>query len=513
MRERLASWLALLAVLVMAVAVVGLDAVVGEPATSPGRAVRTSADPVAGSWVCGVGSADDGRRLTHVLVPPGTPDGPPADVEIERFTEGERDVDQRPPLAAGFDERITFRAAEDELSASIVRWRGAPTALWREWNLEDDDDLPDSTVAGPCAQSSSPTWIVPGMSTEGGDEARLRLANPFGSAATLGIRFLTPDGEVGPLALGNLTVPAGSVREVVVNEVLPEEADLAAFVDVVTGRLSVEGIQITRPAIGGVAGASLLAAAQAPAEQWTVPWIADTSPASSWLWIANPGSQPATVELTFHTDDGGVVPTGLAEAGVPAGQVRRVDVTGTLPDDVGVVAVTARSNGVPVVISAGTRLVRDEVSRTGLVVQLGATAPDDLWMVAGTARYVRQEELHVVNPTGVAAQVDVALLVGTEQVEPSALQDVAVPAGSSRTLPLTEHVGDGGWTALVSATEGEVVVGRVARTPEDDGPLRLVVAPAQPSSSWEASDSGLDADASTRLVRQLRTSLGLGERR
>lgn len=512
MSDRVLGWLTVVALLVTAVGVLGVDYVVDEPSAPAPRVVRSGGDAVGGSWVCGVGTTGSGRQVTTVVARPGGAGAAPTQVEVDRFVEGERTLRVLPTLAGGSDVRTTVHGSEDELTASWIRWRGRPAAAWREWHLEDDEDLPDATIAGPCAAPSSPGWVVPGLSTLGGDEARLRLSNPFRSAATLAVGFLTPDGEVRPLALENLTVPAGAVREIVIDEVLPEEADLSALVEVVSGRLSVEGLQIARAEIGDVDGGSLLAAAPAPAEAWTIPWVTDAEDASSWLWVANPSERPAAVELILHTADGGVVPAGLAEAGVPPGSLRRVDLTGTLPEDVEVVGLTARSNGVPVVVSAATRLTSDDVARTGTAVQLGVSTPDDTWIVAGTAAQERAEELHVVNPTAAPAIVDVTVFDGTELNQPSSLQNVEVPAGSHRILSLSEDVEGVAWTAFVTAADGEVVVGRVGRTLDEDTSVRLVAVPGQPSSAWAAHGSGLAGDVTEGLVRQLRTSLGVGER-
>lgn len=473
--------------------------------------IVAATDPVGGSAVCGVGDTEDGEDLLVVASRPTSGRAGPAQLEVERFTDGTVEVTEVPPVFPGAAASETLDD-EAELSGTSVTWRDAPATVWREWSLEGVGDLPDATVAGSCAAPSSDRWIIPGMSTDGGNEARLRLTNPFGSAATVAVGFLTPDGVAEPLVLRNLSVPAGSVREIVVNETLPEEPDLTAIVEVASGRMSVEGVQLARSAIGGVDGASLLAAAPAAAEAWTMPWVSDGAVSSSWLWIANPGERTAAVELSFHTPAGGELPNGLAEVSVPPGEMRRVDLEGTFPQEVRTAAVTARTNGTPIVVSAGTQLAPEDPAGSAVAVQLGA-ATDASWVVSGGPARDRSEQLHLSNPTGAAAVVDVALFNGVVSSAPSALQDVEVAAGSSVVLDLTQELdGRSVWSAFVTASSGEIVVGRVGRSTADDAPLRLVAAPGVPSAAWASRQGGLAAAERDGLVRGVRTSAGVDGR-
>jgi hypothetical protein len=564
MRDRRGPIAAVLAVLT-AGAVLAADTYAPPPLTPPEPAVVVaSGEPVGGNVVCGVGSGA-GDELTLVAARPIGGGSRPAQVDLQRFSEGTLNLETEPSIFPGAAVGTTYTDDEDELTGSWVAWRDAPVTGWREWRLEDHEDLPDATVAGACAAPSSDRWLIPGMSTEGGDEARLRLTNPFPGAATVAIGFLTPEGAAEPLVLRNLTVPARSVREIVVNDTLPEQADLTAVVEVASGRMSVEGVQLSRSAIGGIDGASLLQAAPDVAEEWTVPWVSDGTSSSSWLWIANPGQRTAPVQLTLHTPDGGELPEGLAEVSVPPGEMRRVDLSGTFPDGVRTAAVTARSNGAPVVVSAGTMLTNDEPARTGIAVQLGAMAPDRSWVISGTAAGARNEQLHVVNPTGTDAVVNVALFNGVASQQPAELQDIEVGAGSSVVLELDEVLDERSlWSAFVTTSSGTVVVGRVGRQDgseldpgsaesddedvdgadadedgedgadaDEDGedaggdadededvdgsggtpgvaPLRLVAAPGIPSAAWSANGAGLASVATEGLVRDLRTATGVG---
>lgn len=517
--------------------------------------------------------ADELPRPTLITARPGPTGAGPAALELELLADGDRTTSTLPDVFPGADVREAV-GQTDAFGAAWLRWRERPVVSTREWRLEDVDELPAATVAGGCATASAEPHLVPGFSTSDGADARLRLSNPFGSAATVAVSFVTPTGEERPVGLRNLSVPARSVREVPINRTLPERDDLAARVEVVSGRVAVEGLQVTRAEVGGVDGATLLTSTVTPAEDWTIPWVADRAAAdapegedapedddaaegedapededaaededtpeeddapeddddgapedgdatdeeetraeriadgaASWLWILNPNEGTASVELSYHTPDGGAVPEGLAEVSVAPGELRRIDLSGTLPDGVDEVGVTARSNGVPIVVSSGTHLTAEEPDDTGSTVQLGAQ-PDANWVVSGGTMRGRSEQLRIVNPGSSAAQLDIGLFNGVASIGPDELQELELAAGSATTVTLDEHLEDAsGWTAFVTATGSEVAVSRLGHDLE--GPLHLTAVPGIPSSTWSGDDSGLRGVFTDGLARQLRTGPGV----
>ncbi len=512
-----------------------------EDAGDPGDEGAAAPDDDGGVPAGDVGATAGGSPTLITARPDRTGAGP-ASLDLAELVDGQRTVTELPDVFPSADVRATPDAMDD-LGAVQVQWRGGPAVTTREWRLEGDD-LPEAIVAGPCAQASAEPHMIPGMSTVGGDEARLRLINPFESAASVAVAFVTPTGREEPVALRNLSVPARSVREVPVNQTLPERDDLAAVVEVASGRVAVEGLQVSRAAIGGIDGATLLRATTEPAEEWTVAWVVDdvdgiaddpeddpaeedvaeedvaddaddaagagADAATSWLWILNPSERTASVGLTLHTEDGGEVPAGLAEVSVGPDELRRIDLSGTFPEGVGQAAITARSNGVPIVVSGVAQIGADDPARSGRAVQLGAL-PDDEWVVSAVREGEREEQLRLVNPGSEPAVVDVRLFNGVATVRPGHLQAVSVPAGSTRSLELGEDLGDTArWSAFVTTSQGEIVVGRVGRDVE--GPLRLTALPGAPSASWAAFDSGLTAVFGDGLSRRLGTGLGLDTR-
>ncbi|MEX2549143.1 MAG: DUF5719 family protein [Nitriliruptoraceae bacterium] len=530
--------------------VLGLDPLVGavEPLPEPQVDTR-SVEPVAGSSLCTVGvggvgapptelpdlpaaeepgddtdedgedgedgeeDGEDGEEApvdepeptaTIIAARPGGPGATPAQLERIELDDGEATARSMSNAFPGADTRFTAHGS-DEPAATWLRWREAPVAIGREWRISGVEGLPDATVAGGCAASSAGTHVIPGLSTAGGDDARIRLANPHRSAASVAVRFAVPGAPESPLALQNVSVPPNSVREVVVGDTLPEREDLAAIVEVRTGRLAVEGIQVARAAIGGVSGASLLAATTEPAEDWTIPWLLDDDDAEGWLWIVNTGERTAPVELTLHTPDGGQVPDGLAEVSVPPGELRRVDLTGTFPEEVREVGVTARSNGIPIVVSGGVIRTADDPARTAYSIQLGGQS-DPAWVLSGTGVSERREELRLVNPEAEPAVVNIALFDGFLSDEPEGLQGIEVPPGSTRVIDLSDQLtATARWSAFVEASEGRIVVGRVG-SDGGEGPLHLAAVPGIASATWRAEGVGLAPVQRPGLLTRLGTT-------
>ena len=506
--SRRTTFLVLVLSLAVALGVYAADLLV-EPVVpdAPTSAAVAAVEPEAGGWVCPVGDAREGTEMVTTVARPPSNSDTPSDVEVFSIGGGQRTLEQSSQLFDG--SALTHATTAGEDTAVAVDWRSGPAVVQREWAIGSEaDDLPPGIVAGACIEPFSDRWMVPGMDTSGGAQAVLRVANPFPSDATIAIGFVAPEGPLQPLALRNLSVRARGTLEIDVNEFLPERPDLAAVVTVASGRVGVEGYQLVRSAIGGVDGASPLAAATEASESWTVPWIVDGDDLASWLWVYNPGERQALVELTYHTPDGGIVPDGLAEVVVEPGQLRRVDLRGTLPEDRNVVAVSARSDGAPVVVSAANELRSDDAQRTGFAVQLGVAAPDASWTVSGGATTGRVEQLHISNPGGSPATLSVGLFSGVTIQRPDELQGVTIEPGAQRVIDVDDVLGDvGAWTAFVTASAGEVVVGRVGSAEVDR--RNLVAVPGVPSSAWRTESSGQPVVRDDGLLTRYATSLGI----
>ncbi|MEX1177462.1 MAG: DUF5719 family protein [Nitriliruptor sp.] len=485
----MASPIAALALLVTTLALVGVVGVVTDPVEEEVATpevppeLQVGADAVSGRAVCAVGDARAGTATEIDVVRPGVAGDAPATAEVSSFGEGDAEPLATTRLFPGAASRTSVEG--DEAEASEVRWAGGPVATLRHWRLGGEEDLPAGTAAGPCvATTAATTWTIPGLTTEGGGEARLRIANPHGTGATVAVGFLTPEGPEDPTRLRNVSVGPWETVELELNEYLPEQPDLAVVVEVASGRVAVEGVQLTRSAIGGVDGVSLLQAATEPSQVWTVPWIIAGEGRSSWLWIANRTDRSAPVELSYHTADGGAVPELLSEVSVPPNTVRRIDLADTLPEGQNGLALTARSDGVPVTVSGTARIVADDPADTGFAVQLGAPASDRVWTVSGNGRPGRTEQLRLINPGSEPVRVDGTLWTGSQASQPPELAGLEVAPGAQLTVPLGDLLqGAPSWSLTVRATSGDLVTALVS-SGDPDGPRHLVATTGAPSAWW-----------------------------
>ena len=509
---------AVLAGLVVAVDVT-VDPPVGAPGAEPDAAappgaeaddaapVDAEADPAevepeaGGAWTCAVGDGRDGTEVAVTAIAPDAETEDPARVRFDPFTDGDVEPGQPLTLAPGTGESLPL---EGEGTATFARWQDHPVAVFRRWRLTGEEDLPPGRAEGPCLAEDAEQWWIPGMSTAGGHEARVRLANPYETDATVAVRLLTPEGPVEPTVLQNLTVLSRSTTEIEINEHLPERDDVGVDVQVIAGRAAAEGYQLVHQAIGDVDAVSLLAATPRPSTTWTVPWVAEDDDRHSWLWLLNPGDRPAPVELTLHGADGDVAPEGLAEVTVEPGQLRRIDLRGAFPERLSSAALTVRADAEPVIASGTVRLEADEPTDSALPVQLGAQ-PSDSWVVAGGPTEGRTEQLRLVNPGQETVEVDVALWNGEQTLRPDDLTGVEVDPGALVTLPLAGELGDvEQWGAFVEARDrGQLVVGHVGQGGPDA--RELVAGPGASSAVWSPAGPTPPSRSEPGLTQRLGT--------
>ncbi len=487
----------------------------------------------SGSWTCPLAGLEGGADAHLVAAAPPGDSGIAADVTYDQVLDG--DV-QRVARTAAFHEQAIgttwpgVRSAVDGGEAGLVaRWRRQPAAIGRWWQLRADQG-PGGILSAPCIAGTSSTWVVPGVSTAGGAEASLVLANPFASDASVVVTLALPDGPQQPVLLENVVVPAQSVTRLRLNEHAPEQRDLGVVVRTRSGRVVVEALQSVNAAIGGIEGVTVVPAAMAGGDAWTVPWLsaeprpageepvdpgADRAPIgdgdgadgddeelptadpvrvddltgdhSSWVWVTNVGDDDAVLLLTLHGPDGSELVDTFDEPVLPPGAVRRIPLDGLLPPGAPRVGITVASeNGVPIVAGVATQVADDDEDRTGLSVQLGAPATDRVWVVPGESPVDRRLVLAVVNNGGEPATVALSLWTEAGIVRPAEVQELVLAPGAQQLVDLTDVVAPGmdSQVVFVRAVAGQVVAGRVAWAPDEDDDLSLVAHLGVPSAVW-----------------------------
>jgi hypothetical protein len=479
-------------------------------------------DPAAGAWACAIGDDRPATRVSVLTtaVPQVVPEGAPAGSVEGRAAfstvAGEREAIRVVPLAPG--KHVAVAVGVEEGAGQWVGWADLPVTAWREWEVSGSPDLPGGRVAGGCPAPGAATWVLPGLATDGGNESRVVVTNPFDSDATVAVRFVTTDGPLEPLALRNVSVPGATTREIVVNEHVPQRGDVAAVVTVGAGRVAVEGYRTARAAIGGVRGIGIVQASTEAAEVSTVPWVREGGEASADLWLMNPGARDADeVEVTVHTAAGGQSVAVDDDLRVPAGALVRVPLAGALPIGIAQGAVTVRSDAAPLHVAVSVVVRGAEPAATGIATVAGQREDDDRWVVSGTTLAGRDEALVIVNRSSEDAVVVVGLdavsASDTSLVRQQSLLATAVdvPAGGVVRLPVTTSADDvTSWSASVVAVVGRVVVARVGTGGES---LDLVAVPGIPSWAWSPPVADLTSRPRDGLGRRLGTAAGVALRR
>lgn len=438
----------LVMVFALLVPVLGVTDVPGVTSTSQRVLPVERVTPVAGGSVCVTGA--DGENPTGDVLLLAAPVADEGDVDavarallLTRQTEGEERAFA--PLPAG-----GFAHLPVELGAegwSWVGWADHPTTAWQEWRTAGAPGRPSGRVTARCLSAEPPVQTLLGLRTDGGNEAVLRLANPFAADATFAVTFVTPSGVSEPIGLRNVSVRSGTRVSIRLNDHVPEEADVAAIVTVGAGRLAVQGLQRSVAELEGIEGLAAVLPIAAPATTWSFPWVATGPGVEGSLWVLNPEPRAVSVQLTVHTASGATVPdTDRVEVG--PGALVRVDATTLAVDPSGVVGVTLRSETTGILAAAGAAYVDDDPARTGLVRSEGAPVPDGSWAIAGLAEQGRTSVVHVLNlgEAEVAPRVTLTTLMRAIRPTPEPAADApadpdTAEASSPDTSPDDSPVG------------------------------------------------------------------------
>ena len=443
-----------------------------DPVEQP-EALRAGAAACAALSTGGEGAVD---ALTLTGPVPEPLDG--EDVSAELSTSADGEVVARAAVGAG----VVSTAVVDDLSAPLLslRWRTAPVVLGRTWQVPAGDDRPGGRVQGSCPEQADDRWFVPGVATAGGAAAQLHLANPFEGTATARVSFTTPAGRLEPTRLQNVVVPARSSVSLDLGEFAPEEPDLGVVVELDAGRVVVEAVQSLSPAIGGVAGASLVPATRGPAEVWTVPHLRVAEDTTSWLWVTNPGDVPADVRLSLQTADGPLVPPegGLV---VGPGTTERLDLGAVLPPGEPVGVTLRSTSDAPVVVSGVTVTGADDPARSGVAVveALAGEGSDAVQVQVGSdVDEEREAQLHVTNLTTEPATYDVRVVTAAGEQAPPELQGLTLAPGTRAGHDLTAQVAGPVHAVLLEPSQGRVAGVLLSRN--GSGPLELVLSTLRP---------------------------------
>lgn len=352
----------------------------------------------------GLASGSDQRRTAAVSVLPGGSDTAEArtvDVEVE-------------PRG-----RVLLKPSEEVPGA---RWVGAVV------EVDGTDVVVEQILAAKegdvgrsaCLTRTSSSWLVPHGATRSaveGERFIVMLLNPFPDIAVADIELVA---DVGRDTIDGLVVPAQRVVAVDITEEITVATSVAAFVEVVSGRLAASWIQLADgPIAGRGARASMAVAGAAP--QWHLPVAGVGAARQDVVAVANPSADTAEVDLEIMAEVPGTDVSPI-EITVRPGRTALVDLSqqGRL-EGIGPFSVVVRSlDDAPVAASVHSVTFAAEAGAeaaaavAGSTATIGSDAAAHRWLVTAEAadsdaaaeRGSESSILVVVNPSAVGiAQV------------------------------------------------------------------------------------------------------------
>lgn len=415
----------------------------------------------AGAWYCPA-TAGEGESAVLSVAAVGSE---ASRVTVVRYPERQPVPDEPVNVSPG-DEHTVILGPGEATTPVAVRWEGGPAVA--SYRIEAGD-----TPGAPCEPGPSETWHLAGFDTAGGATSTLHLFNPFGADAVARVTFATPEGRVVLLLTQNLLVEAGSSTRIDLGEFQPEQPELGATVEVLTGRLVAQGELVLNP-VGervGPSGRALIPAAHASGDQWSFGYARVDESSASWLSVLNTGDREAAVEVRVSSP---TPEAGVLEHSVPAGGVLMIDLAelSEAPD----FGVSARSvNEVPIVVHRVTTLRAS--GREGLAVSRGEV-PVTRWALVGGGAADRRGLVLVYNPGAEPVTLDLA----TNPETPVEWQGVEVPPNGWLSFNLVDVAPDRGQIPVRLEASGPVVA--ELRSHHQSGALRLWTAVGVPEEAW-----------------------------
>ena len=324
----------------------------------------------------------------------------------------------------------------------------------------------------PCLTRTAESWIVSNGATRSAVERErfiVMLLNPFPDVAVVDIELVA---DVGRDSIDGLVVPAQRVAAVDITSEVTVASTVAAFIDVVSGRVAASWIQV---ADGLIAGRGIRTAPAVPgaAGLWHLPVAAVGAGRRDVVAVSNPSAtDTAEVDVEIMPEDPRY-DVGPIEITVRPGRTALVDLSrqGRL-DGIGHFSLAVRSlTPVPVaasITSVTSALVDSDspadtggaAAVAGSTATIGADGAARRWLVPAE---VRDQDgaaglgtdtgaLVIVNPSAAGiAQAEVS-------VDGSLVRTVEIGPLRSRRLPLS-GLGSGHFVVEVDSS-APVVVGR-----------------------------------------------------
>lgn len=346
-----------------------------------------------------------------------------------------------------------------------------------------------------CLEPAASAWLVAG-STAVGSSARLVVANPGATPATVRLALWGAAGPVDPGQAGTLLVPPGTEQSVLLEGVAPDQSRLALHLEASGGQVaawvqdsSLRGFVAT--------GTDLAPPVAEPATAVVVPGLLLPESAiddvdAALLRVVNPGSAATTVSLRLLGPAGEVSIPGAEEVLVEAGSVTDVSLA-----------------GVPAGAYAAELVADTPVTAAGMLVRVGLAGPDApdvpvvdrAWTASTTARTTALLALPDVAGAGEDAAVlltnagdaEVVATIRSVRVDAALGEEVSVPVPARSTVVVDPGVVAGAFAMEVTVPgEGALRAVAVMQQQAEDGQLVAVLAAQGDLAAGQSVDVRLD---------------------
>lgn len=342
---------------------------------------------------------------------------------------------------------------EGQLVSAIVEVDGGAVAV--EHTVVGD--LGRSTA--PCSTTASQEWSFAWGSTARGNRELLVFMNPFPEPATIDITFATDEGTRETRRFEGFPVPARSVVGAFIDQDVQRKNQVSAQIELRSGRVVVDRIQILRRE-DGRRGITLGLGAPTPAEVWVFPDGQTGQGLGEQVVLFNPSEEVAEVEVAVRPQD--VDAAGMPEpfaVTVPPHRYAALDLHSEdrVPRDQAHAIFVRSLNGVPVVAERVSWAV-EGADRRGTSATLGSPLGATRWLLpAGSATDEVDEWLTLVNLAEEEATVTVTAFGDGQPIAVQDLQGVAVPAQGRLTVRLGSKIERATLPLLVEADRPIVV--------------------------------------------------------
>ena len=396
----------------------------------PVRYVSALAAPAGtvSTWFCPGGSGPDGAAELTVQLASGSDQRRTAAVSV---LPGGSDPDDARTVDIEIEPRgrVLLRPSDEVPGAqwvgAVVEVDGADVVVEQILTTRQG-----GVGRSPCLTRTAGRWVVPNGATRSaveGERFIVMLLNPFPDVAVADIELVA---DVGRDSIEGLVVPARRVVAVDVTEEITVAATVAAFVDVVSGRVAASWIQISDGSIAGT-GVRVAPAVPGAAPRWHLPVVGVGAARRDVVAVANPSAdRVAEVDLEIIAEAPGVHVSPI-EITVRPGRTALVDLSGQgRLEGIGPFSMVVRSlDGAPVAasISGATFAAGPDGVETptvaGSTATIGADAAARRWLVAAEAAAAEDgaeprgdaSVLVIVNPSSLGI-AEISLRVDGETV-------------------------------------------------------------------------------------------------